>query len=68
MQQRLVKTGRRLMKHAKDYWLFLAQGHLTKRLVGNMVRPVQALPLPTGQEVAAGKQTRRREEQARSGV
>jgi hypothetical protein len=48
MQQRLVKTGGRLIKHARYYWLMLAQGHLTKRLFGTMVRRVQALPLPTG--------------------
>ena len=33
-QQRLVKTGGRLVKHARYYWLMLAEGHLTRRLFG----------------------------------
>jgi hypothetical protein len=28
LQQRLVKTGGRLVKHARHYWLLLAEGHL----------------------------------------
>ena len=31
LQQRLVKTGGRLVKHARYYWLLLAEGHLTRR-------------------------------------
>ena len=34
LQQRLVKTGGRLVKHARYYWLLLAESHLTKRLFG----------------------------------
>jgi hypothetical protein len=30
-QQRLVRTGGRLVKHARYYWLLLAEGHLTRR-------------------------------------
>ena len=48
LQQRLVKTGGRLIKHARYFWLLLAEGHLTRRLFGSMVRRVAALPLPTG--------------------
>ena len=33
LQQRLVKTGGRLVKHARYYWLLLAEGHLTRRMV-----------------------------------
>jgi hypothetical protein len=29
LQQRLVKTGGRLIKHARYYWLLLAESHLT---------------------------------------
>jgi len=29
LQQRLVKTGGRLVKHARYYWLMLVEGHLT---------------------------------------
>jgi len=34
LQQRLVKTGGRLVKHARYYWLLLAESHLTRRLLG----------------------------------
>lgn len=35
LQQRLVKTGGRLVKHARYYWLLLAESHLTRRPVRN---------------------------------
>jgi len=43
-----VKTGGRLIKHARYYWLLLAQSHLTRRLFGAMLGKVVTLPLPTG--------------------
>ena len=46
LQQRLVKTGGRLVKHARYYWLLLADGHLTRRLFGDMLRRIWALPVP----------------------
>jgi hypothetical protein len=49
LQQRLVKTSGRLVKHARYYWLLLAESHLTRRLFGAMVRRIAALPVPTGQ-------------------
>ena len=48
LQQRLVKIGGRLVKHARDYWLLLAEGHLTRRLFGDMLRRIWALPVPGG--------------------
>ena len=48
LQQRLAKTGGRLIKHARSYWLLLAEGHLTRRLFGSMVRRMEALPVPAG--------------------
>jgi hypothetical protein len=48
LQQRLVKTGGRLVKHARYYWLLLAESHLTRRLFGSMVRRIELLPLPAG--------------------
>jgi len=48
LQQRLVKTGGRLIKHARYYWLLLAEGHLTRRLFGSMLRRITALPLSAG--------------------
>jgi hypothetical protein len=47
LQQRLVKTGGRLIKHARYYWLLLAESHLTRRLFGAMVGGIAALPVPT---------------------
>jgi hypothetical protein len=48
LQQRLVKTGGRLLKHARYYWLLLAESHLTRRLFGAMLGRIAALPVPTG--------------------
>jgi hypothetical protein len=48
LQQRLVKTGGRLVKQARYYWLLLAESHLTRRLFGSMVRRIALLPLPSG--------------------
>ncbi len=48
LQQRLVKTGGRLIKHAPYYWLLLAESHLTRRLFGSMVRRMEALAVPAG--------------------
>jgi hypothetical protein len=48
LQQRLVKTGGRLIKHARYYWLLLAESHLTRRLFGGMLRKIAALPSPAG--------------------
>jgi hypothetical protein len=48
LQQRLVKTGGRLIKHARYYWLLLAEGHLTRRLFDGMLGKVAALPSPAG--------------------
>jgi len=48
LQQRLVKTGGRLVKHARYYWLLLAESHMTRRLFGTMLRRIWALPVPTG--------------------
>jgi hypothetical protein len=52
-----MKTGGRLVKHARYYWLLLAEGHLTRRLFGAIVRRLETLsgasgvvalsPLPT---------------------
>ena len=48
LQQRLVKTGGRLVKHARYYWLMLAESHLTRRLFGAMVGRIDGLALPSG--------------------
>ena len=48
LQQRLMKTGGRLVKHARYYWLLLAQGHLNRRLFGDMLSRIWALSVPGG--------------------
>ena len=48
LQQRLVKTGGRLVKHARYYWLLLAEGHLIRRRFGAMLGRIALLPVPTG--------------------
>jgi hypothetical protein len=48
LQQRLMKSGGRLVKHARYYWLLLAEGHLNRRLFGDMLHRIWALPLPSG--------------------
>jgi hypothetical protein len=40
LQQRPVKTGGRLVKHARYYWLLLAESHLTRRLFGRMLQRI----------------------------
>jgi hypothetical protein len=48
LQQRLMKTGGRLVKHARYYWLLLAEGHLHRRLFGQMLRRISAQLVPSG--------------------
>jgi hypothetical protein len=48
LQQRLVKTGGRLIKHARYYWLLLAESHLTRRLFAGMLGKIAALPVSAG--------------------
>ena len=44
----LTSLQQRLVTHARYYWLLLAEGHLTRRLFGDMLRRIWALPVPTG--------------------
>jgi hypothetical protein len=48
LQQRLVKTGGRLVKHTRYYWLLLAESHLTRRLFGAMLQRIAALSRSAG--------------------
>ena len=49
LQQRLIKTGGPLAKHARYSWLLLAESGLTRRLFGAMVRAgLPPLPVATG--------------------
>ena len=51
LQQRLVKTGGRLVEHPRYYWLRLAESHLTRRLCVGMLGRIEGLPVPTGAPV-----------------
>lgn len=42
-----MKTGGRLVKHARYYWLLLAESHLTTRRFGAMLGRIALLPLQT---------------------
>ena len=44
LQQRIAKTGGRLIKPARYYWLLLAEGHLHRRPFGQMLRRIYAVP------------------------
>jgi hypothetical protein len=66
LQQRLVKTGGRLVKHARYYWLLLAESHLTRRLFGSMLRRIWALPVPTGWPACVAVDRGRREDGRRA--
>jgi hypothetical protein len=48
LQQRLVKTGGRLIKHARQYWLLLAESQLTRRPLAGMLAKIAMLPSPAG--------------------
>jgi len=48
LQRRLVKTGARLVKHARFYWLLLAEGHPHRCLFDQMLQRIWALPVPSG--------------------
>lgn len=46
--RQLVKIGGRLIKHARDYWLLLGEGHLTRCLFGATLCRIAALTSPAG--------------------
>ena len=40
--------GKFEIMRARYYWLLLAEGHLNRRLFGDMLHRIWALPLPSG--------------------
>jgi Transposase DDE domain group 1 len=44
----LTSLQQRLVKHARYYWLLLAESNLTRRLFGAMLGRIAALPSPAG--------------------
>lgn len=55
LQHRLVKTGGRLLKHARYYRLLLAENHLTQRRFGSILQRREVLSLPAGQALQGGE-------------
>ena len=56
LQQRLVNTGGRPIKHARYYWVWSAEGYLHRRLFGQMLRRIGRCPCRTGNPpIAAAK-------------
>ena len=47
LQQRLVKTGGRMLKHARYCWPLLAERRLMRRF-GEILDRLALLPIPTG--------------------
>lgn len=43
LQQRLFKTGGRLIRHARYFMLQLAEGHLTQRLFEQIIGRIERL-------------------------
>ena len=44
----IPRLPNKTLKHARYYWLLLAEGHLTRQRFGSMLRGIAALPLPNG--------------------
>jgi hypothetical protein len=42
------EDGRATVKHARYYWLLLAEGYLNRRRFGAMLGRTALLPVPTG--------------------
>src|SRR5260370_34672177 len=50
LQQRLGKTGGRLVKHARYYWLMLSESHLTRRVFLAIGRRNEGPAVATGEQ------------------
>jgi hypothetical protein len=58
LRQRLVRSGGRPIKHARYYWLILAESHLTRRLFGSMILRAAREPRLAGSATAPGNAAR----------
>lgn len=47
-QQVYTSSHREAIMEIPDYWLLLAEGHLSRRLFASLLRRIAALPLPDG--------------------
>jgi hypothetical protein len=68
LQQRLVKTGGRLIEHARYYWLLLTESHLTRRFFGSMLHRIAALSMPSGWQLRLRLQNLEPKEEGRKSV
>ena len=65
LQQRLFKTGGRLIRHARYFILQLAESHLTQRLFGQILGRIERLAWhPTGSSAASTGRAMRGSERA----
>jgi hypothetical protein len=53
LQQRLVKTGGRLIKHARCYWLLLAESH-RRGCFGGVLQRIVTLPVQAEEAAVRG--------------
>jgi len=51
-----VKAGGRLIKHARYYWVLLAESYLTRPLFSSMLRRIATLPSRAGEGVCRAQQ------------
>src|SRR5208283_2810627 len=56
LQQRVVKTSGRLVKHARYYWLMLAEGHLTRTRFSAMLCRIPLVPIPANRSAGGVQQ------------
>jgi hypothetical protein len=68
VQQRLVKTGGRLVKNAHYYSLLLAEGHLPQHRFGRMLGKIAALPLPNGSRTGRNSESSAQKSSSGRGV
>ena len=61
-RQRLMKTGGRLVKHARYYWLLLAEGHLNRRHAAEGLGAAARVTLRGRGSIAFGSKTFRSEQ------
>jgi hypothetical protein len=65
LQQRLVEAGGRLIKHARYYWVLLAESHLTRRLLEPCCVGPRRYPLQWGRRAADRSRFQRRKKQGK---
>jgi len=63
--QPLVKTRGRTIKHARYYWLLLADGHLTRWLFGGMLRRSRRCRRQRDRQLAERSKSRRGDREAK---